>query len=185
MTDGQGLNTAFTRNYYLFRRKVWKIFGGAFHIYDDQGQLLFYSKQKAFKLKEDFRIYSDESMSQELLTIRTPRILDIGATYYVDDATTGERVGALRRRGFKSIVKDEWIFLSRDLKVPSPIPSWVLPPSQRGDNNSLHKGYGVVHGPMVWSFQHLTRCHPSGVSCYSSTPLSRPPSQPRRRGPRG
>jgi len=116
MTDGQGLNPAFTRNYYLFRRKVLKIFGGAFHIYDEHGQLLFYSKQKAFKLKEDFRIYSDESMSQELLTIKTPRILDIGATYYVDDATTGGRVGALRRRGLKSIIKDEWIFLSRDDK---------------------------------------------------------------------
>ena len=108
------LHPAFTSNYYLFRRKVWKLFGGAFHIYDDQKRLLFYAKMKAFKLREDFSIYSDESMSQELLRIKTPQILDLGATYYVQDSTTGEAVGALRRKGLKSIVKDEWLFFSPD-----------------------------------------------------------------------
>ena len=114
MTNGQGLHPAFTQNYYLFRRKVLKVFGGAFHVYDEQRRLLFYSKQKAFKLREDFRIYSDESMSEELLTIKTPQILDIGATYFVQDSMTGETVGALRRKALKSIVKDEWKFLSPD-----------------------------------------------------------------------
>ncbi len=112
MTDGQGLHPAFTQDYYLFRRKVFKVFGGAFHVYDGQGRLLFYSRQKAFKLREDFRIYSDESMSEELLVIKTPQILDIGATYFVQDPATSEMVGALRRKALKSIVKDEWIFLS-------------------------------------------------------------------------
>jgi hypothetical protein len=49
---------------------------------------------------------------QELLTIKTPQILDISATYDVYDATTGEAVGAIKRKGLKSIVMDEWIFLS-------------------------------------------------------------------------
>ncbi len=114
MESVQALHPAFTQDYYLFRRKVFKVFGGAFHVYDQDGRLTFYSKQKAFKLREDFRVYSDESMSQELLTIKTPKILDIGATYYVQDATTGETVGALRRKALKSIVKDEWKFLSPD-----------------------------------------------------------------------
>jgi uncharacterized protein YxjI len=93
---------------------VFKLFGGAFHAYDENGILLLYSKQKAFKLKEDFRIYTDERQVEELLTIKTPQILDIGATYNVQDATTGEPVGAIRRRGIKSIFKDEWIFLSNE-----------------------------------------------------------------------
>lgn len=104
------LHPVFERNYYLFRRKVFKIFGGAFHVYDEQGALLLYSKQKAFKLKEDFRIFSDESMKEELLTIKTPQILDFGATYTVRDATTGETVGSIRRKAIKSIFKDEWVF---------------------------------------------------------------------------
>ena len=112
----KGINPAFRHRQYLFRRKVFKLFGGVFHVYDENGNVLFYSKQKAFKLKEDFRIYSDESQTQELLTIKTPQILDIGATYNVQDVTTGEAVGALRRKGLKSIFKDEWVILSKEGK---------------------------------------------------------------------
>jgi hypothetical protein len=88
---------AFQHRKYLFRRKVFKLFGGAFHVYDALGRLVLYSQQKAFKLREDFRVYSDENIS---------------ATYDVYDATTGEAVGAIKRKGLKSIVMDEWIFLS-------------------------------------------------------------------------
>ncbi len=116
MAEIKAINPAFRHRQYLFRRKVLKLFGGAFHVYDETGTVLFYSKQKAFKLKEDFRIYSDESQTQELLTIKTPQILDIGATYNVQDVTTGEAVGALRRKGLKSIFKDEWVILSKEGK---------------------------------------------------------------------
>jgi len=114
MQEPKELHPAFTHNYYLFRKKVFKIFGGAFHAYDENGMVLLYSKQKAFKLKEDFRVYTDERQLEELLTIKTPQILDIGATYNVRDATTGQAVGAIRRKFLKSIVKDEWTFLSAD-----------------------------------------------------------------------
>jgi len=108
------LHPVFQQSHYLFRRKVFKLFGGAFHVYDENGNLLFYSKQKAFKLREDFRVYSDEHLMEELLIIKTPQILDIGATYNVQDAMTGEAIGAIRRKGLKSIIKDEWIFLSKE-----------------------------------------------------------------------
>ena len=114
MTAVKKYHPSFQHNYYLFRRKVFKFFGGAFHVYDNIGNLLFYSKQKAFKLREDFRVYSDERQIEELLTIKTPQILDFGATYNVQDATTGEAIGAIRRKGLKSIIKDEWIFLSNE-----------------------------------------------------------------------
>ena len=112
MEKSKELHPAFTHDYYLFRKKVFKIFGGAFHAYDENGMLLLYSKQKAFKLREDFRVYADERQAAELLTIKTPQILDIGATYNIEDATTGQPVGAIRRRAIKSIFKDEWIYLS-------------------------------------------------------------------------
>jgi len=114
MATAKELHSAFQHNYYLFRRKVFKLFGGAFHIYDENRNLLLYSKQKAFKLREDFRVYSDKRQMEELLTIKTPQILDISATYNVQDAATGEVIGAIRRKGRKSIVKDEWIFLSSE-----------------------------------------------------------------------
>lgn len=114
MAGLKDLSYAFQHRQYLFRRQVFKLFGGAFHVYNGNGRLVFYSQQKAFKLREDFRVYADESQREELLTIKTPKILDIGATYDVRDATTGEAVGAIRRKGLKSIVRDEWIFLSND-----------------------------------------------------------------------
>jgi uncharacterized protein YxjI len=114
MQEQKELHPAFMHNYYLFRKKVFKIFGGAFHAYDENGMVILYSRQKAFKLREDFRVYTDERQMDELLTIKTPQILDIGATYNVMDATTGQAVGSIRRKFLKSIVKDEWTFLSSD-----------------------------------------------------------------------
>ncbi|RKH14522.1 hypothetical protein D7X74_19920 [Corallococcus sp. CA047B] len=104
----------FGQSRYMIRRKFFKLFGGAFHIYDAAGNVAFYSKMKAFKLKEDLRIYSGEDMQEELLTIQARSILDLGATYDVTDATTGERVGALRRKALRSILRDQWLVLDVD-----------------------------------------------------------------------
>lgn len=108
------LNSAFRHNEYLFRRKVFKLFGGAFYVYDNSDNIIFYSEQKPFRLKEDFRVYSGEGQKKEVLTIKTPEILDIDATYNVHDATTGEAVGAVRRSIKSIFYRDEWIFLSSE-----------------------------------------------------------------------
>jgi uncharacterized protein YxjI len=102
---------SFGHSRYLLRKQFFKIFGSAFHIYDANGGLAFYSKLKAFKLKEDVRVYTGEDMQTELLCIKARSILDFGATYDVVDSATGEKLGALRRKGFKSILKDEWVIL--------------------------------------------------------------------------
>ena len=96
---------------YTLRKKVFKIFGDAFHIYDPDGEVVLYSKLKAFKLKEDIRLYTDDSMDEEVLKIRTTSIWDISGTYDVFDPIANETVGALRRKGMKSILKDEWVIL--------------------------------------------------------------------------
>ena len=96
---------------YLLRQKIFKIFGNAFHIYDPDGNVVLYSKQKAFKLKEDIRIYADESMDQEVLQIRTSSIWDISGSYGVYDPVSKENVGALKRHGVKSFLKDEWTII--------------------------------------------------------------------------
>ncbi|MHA0857433.1 LURP-one-related family protein [Paenibacillus sp. CMAA1364] len=96
---------------YLIRKKVFKIFGDAFHIYDSQGGLAFYVKQKAFKLKEDIRIYSSDDMTEEILVIRSRSRIDFSATYDVYDTLTNELIGSFRRKGMKSFLKDEWIIL--------------------------------------------------------------------------
>lgn len=94
---------------YLIRRKVFKIFGAAFHIYDDMGELIGFSKQKAFKLKEDIRIFTDETCEQERLVIQARQIVDFSASYDVFDPATDQVIGSLRRKGLKSLFRDHWM----------------------------------------------------------------------------
>ncbi len=96
---------------YVIRRKFWKFFGAAFHIYDPHDNVVFYSKQKAFKLKEDIRVYSSEEMTEEVLSIKARQIIDFSAAYDVVDPRTNEKVGALKRKGWSSFVRDEWTFM--------------------------------------------------------------------------
>ncbi|PKM93489.1 MAG: hypothetical protein CVU84_15025 [Firmicutes bacterium HGW-Firmicutes-1] len=96
---------------YLIRRKVFTFAGAKFHVYDTNGQLVLFSKLKAFKLKEDIRLYTGEDMTTQLLNIQARKVIDFSGTYDVTDTITGDKVGALRRRGLKSMLKDEWVIL--------------------------------------------------------------------------
>lgn len=106
------MNTKFSQTDYLVRKKILALVGGKFHIYDSDGQLVLFSQMKAFKLKEDIRLYGDETMQEELISIQARSVIDFSATYDVIDSLTGDRIGSLRRKGMKSILKDEWIILN-------------------------------------------------------------------------
>src|SRR5687767_730093 len=101
----------FGHDRYTVRRKVFKLLGAAFHVYDAQQNLVLYSKQKAFKLKEDIRLYSDESMGTELISIAARSIIDFSAAYDVIDSQARQKVGALKRKGFSSMLRDEWVIM--------------------------------------------------------------------------
>ena len=96
---------------YTVRKKVLRLFGGAFQIYDPMGRAVFYSEQKAFKLKEDIRLYTGEDKETEVLLIKARQIIDFSSAYDVVDSSTNEKVGALKRKGFKSMFRDEWVFM--------------------------------------------------------------------------
>lgn len=104
----------FAHTHYVVRRKILTLLGAKFHIYDDAGNVVLFSKMKAFKLKEDIRLYDDDNMGTELLHISARNIIDFSAAYDVHDVIGGERVGALRRRGMKSFLRDEWHVLDAD-----------------------------------------------------------------------
>jgi hypothetical protein len=93
------------------RRQIFKLLGAAFHLKTGDGRLLAYSKQKAFKLREDIRVYADEAMTVELLYIQAAQIVDWSAAYHVTDSQTGEQIGTLRRKGWSSVFRDSWEIL--------------------------------------------------------------------------
>lgn len=99
---------------YTIRRKFLTVLGAKFHVYDDQERLILFSQQKAFKLREDIRVYADETKSTEMLTIQARQIVDFSAAYDVVDAHENTKVGALRRKGLTSLVRDSWELLSPD-----------------------------------------------------------------------
>ena len=99
---------------YTIRRKVLKLFGASFHVLDSMGDIVAFSSQKAFKLREDIRVFSDETMTEELLSIQARQIVDFAAAYDVLDSAGGVKIGAARRRGLRSILRDSWELLDPD-----------------------------------------------------------------------
>ena len=128
------LASALSHDRFTVRAKVFKLFGGAFHIYDPSDNVVLYCKLKAFKLKEDIRLYAGEEQETPLMAIKARQIIDFSAAYDVIDLTAGSgagvpaggtleyagnseggrKIGALRRKGFKSIIRDEWQILGPD-----------------------------------------------------------------------
>jgi uncharacterized protein YxjI len=96
---------------YVAQKAIFAFMGNTFRIFSPDNQLRFFVKQKAFKLKEDITVFADEGQTQPMLRIRARSILDFSATYDVVDANTGEKVGACKRQGLKSLLRDTWVLL--------------------------------------------------------------------------
>ncbi len=141
---------------YVIRRKVFKLFGGAFHVYDPAGQPALYSELKAFKLREDIRVYTGEDKGTEVLVIKARQIIDFGATYDVHDSAAREPVGALRRKGMKSMLKDEWVILDSAGQEIGLIreDSWLLALIRRLITPLIPQKYsGEIRGTRVCTFR--------------------------------
>lgn len=99
---------------FVIRQKVLSILGTKFHIYNSAGDVVGFCKQKAFKLKEDIRLFTDDSATEELITIQARSIIDFSAAYDVVQSDDGKKLGAYKRRGGKSFFRDSWIILDEN-----------------------------------------------------------------------
>lgn len=105
------MNPIFEYRTYLLHRQVFAL-TGKFRFYEPGGKLVMFSEQKMFRLREDIRVYSDESKQQEVLMVKARQIIDFSAAYDVVDSATGGKVGVLRRKGWSSLLRDEWEVLN-------------------------------------------------------------------------
>jgi len=110
------MNLIFQHPTYLLKRQAIAL-TGKFRFYDPSGRLVMFSEQKMFKLREDIRVYSDESKMQEVLSIKARQILDFSAAYDVVDTAMNQKVGVLRRKGLRSLLRDEWEVLDENDNV--------------------------------------------------------------------
>jgi hypothetical protein len=77
---------------------------GQISVTDAQGRLIFYVKQKAFKLKEAVTVFADQEQTRALYRIAADRVLDMSARYRIEDVG-GAEVGVLQRHGMRSFWK--------------------------------------------------------------------------------
>ncbi len=101
------MHPVFSHSTYFLKRQVLALTGKV-RVYTPLGELGLYSEQKMFKLKEDIRVYANENKLSELLWIQARQIIDFSAAYDIYDQTNGMKVGALRRKGWSSIMRDRW-----------------------------------------------------------------------------
>jgi hypothetical protein len=69
---------------------------------DARGELVYYVKQKAFKLKEAVTVFADEAQTRPLYSINADRILDVSARYRITDPG-GTEIAVVQRQGMRSI----------------------------------------------------------------------------------
>jgi len=96
------------QNNYVITKKALRLVD-QYYIEDQSGRRLAYSKQKFWKLKEDIRIYTDESKNQELFRVMQAQIIDAWGKFDVIDSATNTSLGFFRRKALMSeFVADEW-----------------------------------------------------------------------------
>jgi uncharacterized protein YxjI len=110
------MNPAFEYDRYLLKRQVFAL-TGKLRFYNPQEQMVLYVEQKMFRLREDIRVYNDESKSQEVLLIKARNIIDFNAAYDVLDPAFNQKIGTLRRKGWRSMMRDEWEVLDANDNV--------------------------------------------------------------------
>jgi len=110
------MNPIFQHPHYLLKRQAIAL-TGKFRIYDPMENLVMFSEQKMFRWKEDIRVYGDEAKTREVLSIKARQIMDFSAAYDVVDTEMNHKVGALRRKGWRSLLRDEWEVLDENDNV--------------------------------------------------------------------
>jgi hypothetical protein len=89
-----------------------------FRFCDAEGKTLAFLRKRVFSWKDEIRVFTDETLSLELLTIRARKIIDWGSAFDVVDSINREKVGSLKRRGWKSLIQSEWLIVdANDLEI--------------------------------------------------------------------
>ena len=104
----KGIEPLWLQDHYVIKKKALRIVD-QYWIEDEKGNKLAYTKQKFWRIKEDIRVFTDESMSQELFRIKQAQIIDAWGKFDVIDSATNAPLGYFRRKALKSaFVSDEW-----------------------------------------------------------------------------
>lgn len=82
-----------------------------FYVDDFDGKTVLFVRQKILNLREDVRIFSDDTKSRELYRINADRVIDFSAHYHFTDSQTEQPLGSIRHKGMRSIWRAHYLVL--------------------------------------------------------------------------
>lgn len=128
----------FSHTSYTVKQSYWSFLGRVTRVLGPDGMLVAYIKKPVFKWKEEMTIYADEGQTQPILLVKARQMIAINLIRDVFDANTGERVGSIKSRGWKSIFRDTW-----DLLDPAEQPVGLM---QEDGSSFLRRLFPILLG---------------------------------------
>ena len=150
----------FQQDRFMARQRIFTL-SPQFHFYDLSGNTLAFLRKKVFTWKDEIRIFTDQTQSMELLYIKARKIIDWGTAFDVTDSINHHKVGALKRRAWKSLLRKEWIIMDANDQEVGKIQedSMFLATVRRYLTNIIPQSYTFeLHGHQVgvatqnWNF---------------------------------
>ena len=103
-----------TQSRYRIKRRFWSVFERVFRVFTHDGQLMMLVKHPVLRLREEFTVYADEGQTRPLLLVKSRQMVAINYAYEVTDLERNQVLGAVQKRGLKSIVRDKFLILDPD-----------------------------------------------------------------------
>jgi hypothetical protein len=100
----------FQQDSFVARKKIFS-WAPCFYVQDQFGNALAFLRKKVFTWKDEIRVFTDETQSLELLRIKARKIIDWGAAFDVTDSINNQKVGVLKRQGWKSVLRKQWLIM--------------------------------------------------------------------------
>jgi hypothetical protein len=105
-------------NFPLTFRFKFFAFAPQIYVTDSHGGTVCYVKQKLFRFREKVEVFTDDTMKTLLATIEADRIIDWSARYTFK-SPTGQVLGAVGRRGMKSLWKAHYDVFAPGAQTPT------------------------------------------------------------------
>lgn len=128
----------FNHTQYKITRPFFTFFGREFNVFGPDGTQIMYVKHPMMKLRDEWNVFTDKTQSTKLLRVKAREAIALNITHDVFDAQTEQRVGTIRTRGLKSILRDTW-----DILDPHDQPMGLL---QEDSSAILRRIFKIIPG---------------------------------------
>ena len=110
---GPAISAALFQKDCFYARRSRFSWSPKFYFYDEQGNTLAFVRNAIFSWNKEVRIFTDPTLSFELLAIRPLSRRNLGATFAVTDSVNHKRVGAIRQIK-PGRLQRQWVLINSD-----------------------------------------------------------------------